>query len=118
MPHKIYISLSRGSFTLSGDSMKDGTITLQCNDLSEIDLSERTVHHSSEFQSTVDLKTKESHLSKSENKDDLELFGPKPKFVNDILGKEKVKLYYRIKNVLHLTIDLYLIHGFYISYHC
>ena len=87
-----------GEFALSSDALKNGEITIK---------------NSPKFEANLEVKSPycdEKQIEENDNQIELELFGPKPKFVNDNCGAETVNMFYRMIFYLYSYIILISIH--------
>ena len=79
---------------MSSDALKNGEITIK---------------NSPKFETNLEVKSPycdEKQIEEKENQIELELFGPKPKFVNDNCGAETVNIFYKM---ICLSLFLYYI---------
>ena len=82
-------------FALLSDALKNGEITIKNSPTIETNLEVNSPY------------CDEKQIEESENQIELELFGPKPKFVNDNCEAEMVNIFYRM---ICLSINIISIH--------
>ena len=85
-----------GNFSISGDNGKKGIITVQSSLKAEMDLELENSNHFSQMNSTNSHEMDDKQIEENVNQNDLELFGPKLKFLNDISENDMVNTFYKI----------------------
>ena len=95
----------KGEFALSSDALKNGEITIKNSTIFKTDLEVK------------DLYCDQKQREENKNQIELELFGPKPNFVNDNCEAEMVNMFNRMICLsINTLVIIIFIHFKWVSY--